>query len=164
MEKAGNESGVFDPKFVDHVVLLKTEAFARSAVVSNVAYKVHLNLPRCENFSGHARISFSQIAPLPADGLFLDFHGLAIFSLVVNEVTMDLAPEVFSGQRIHLKSDSFGGKDGVGATHSVEVSFLNKYRVDGTALHRFVDPEDKEDYLYTQFESFFAHGVFPCFD
>ena len=48
----------------------------------------------------------------------------------------------------------------------------NKLRVVGTCvymntgegLHRFVDPVDKEVYLYTQFETFDAHRMFACFD
>jgi aminopeptidase N len=31
-------------------------------------------------------------------------------------------------------------------------------------LHTFIDPEDKEQYLYTQFEPDYCHYVFPCFD
>jgi aminopeptidase N len=48
--------------------------------------------------------------------------------------------------------------------NKVEVFFINKYRFTGTGLHKFEDPADKEEYLYTQFEPFHAHRVIPCFD
>ena len=31
-------------------------------------------------------------------------------------------------------------------------------------MHYFKDPEDNRVYIYTQFEAFYAHRVFPCFD
>jgi aminopeptidase N len=42
--------------------------------------------------------------------------------------------------------------------------FTSDYMIDGTGLHYYQDPEDKEEYLYTQYEAFYAHKVFPCFD
>jgi aminopeptidase N len=46
----------------------------------------------------------------------------------------------------------------------VIVCLKNDYAKNGCGLHRFVDPEDTQEYLYTQFEAFYAHRMFPCFD
>lgn len=35
---------------------------------------------------------------------------------------------------------------------------------DGTGVHHYKDAEDNEEYLYTQFEPFYAHKAFPVFD
>lgn len=48
--------------------------------------------------------------------------------------------------------------------NEVKMSILNKYRNDGCGLHSFVDAVDSQQYLYSQFESDFAHYVFPNFD
>lgn len=42
--------------------------------------------------------------------------------------------------------------------------FQNEYRNDSIGLHHFIDPEDNEEYLYTQCEPSFAHKIFPVFD
>src|SRR5436190_494106 len=34
----------------------------------------------------------------------------------------------------------------------------------GDGFHQFKDPEDGEEYLYTNFEPYEAHRLFPCFD
>lgn len=48
--------------------------------------------------------------------------------------------------------------------NEVDIRFTGTYRKDGNGLHHSVDPEDKETYLYTQFEAFHANKCFPCFD
>lgn len=44
------------------------------------------------------------------------------------------------------------------------MSFTNQYRNTGTGLHKFIDPADEGEYVYTQFEPFHAHRAFACFD
>jgi len=46
----------------------------------------------------------------------------------------------------------------------VTIQILNNYRNDGYGLHSFVDQVDMQQYLYTQFEPFYCHYVFPSFD
>lgn len=60
-----------------------------------------------------------------------------------------------------IKLDSSILKNG---KNEVEIRFVNDYHNDGVGLHYFKDPEDGEEYLYTQFEAFNAHKCFPCFD
>lgn len=44
------------------------------------------------------------------------------------------------------------------------MNLFNKYRNDGVGLHSFVDPVDKEQYLYTKFEPDQCHWFIPVFD
>ena len=68
--------------------------------------------------------------------------------------------EVFGHQRIKIPID----KQIEGMINTYEIEFQNEYAKDGQGLHSFEDPQDHEHYLYTQFASFFAHKLFPCFD
>lgn len=64
--------------------------------------------------------------------------------------------DYFKNQRIQLPTDKAKlGKN------TIEVTFLNDYRKTGTGLHKFVDPADDGEYLYTQFEPFDAHRAIP---
>jgi aminopeptidase N len=46
----------------------------------------------------------------------------------------------------------------------VEVAYVNSYDCGGDGFHHFSDPEDGAEYLYSNFEPFEAHRLFPCFD
>lgn len=63
----------------------------------------------------------------------------------------------------------------------IKIKYTNNYNHEGEGFHQFVDPEDKQEYLYTNFEPFhgmwrkkvdisqligcfLAHRLFPCFD
>ena len=49
-------------------------------------------------------------------------------------------------------------------TTEVEVAYENAYDHGGDGFHQFIDPEDGAEYLYSNFEPFEAHRLFPCFD
>ena len=42
--------------------------------------------------------------------------------------------------------------------------YLNPYNKNQIGLHTFTDSKDSQQYLYSQFEAFHCHRVFPCFD
>ena len=44
------------------------------------------------------------------------------------------------------------------------INYSHPYATDGSGLHRFVDPENGEIYLYTDFEPYDANRLFPHFD
>lgn len=50
----------------------------------------------------------------------------------------------------------------VGQNH-IGIWYRNKYNNDGSGCVSFVDV-DKKQYLYTQFEPYYANRVFPLFD
>ncbi len=46
----------------------------------------------------------------------------------------------------------------------IDIAYTATYDRTGSGLHHFTDPTDNNEYLYTQFEPFDAHRLFPCFD
>jgi aminopeptidase N len=62
------------------------------------------------------------------------------------------------GHRIVLPADLLA------PATEVEVVYQNEYDRGGDGFHHFVDPEDGQEYAYSNFEPFEAHRLFPCFD
>jgi aminopeptidase N len=134
-------------------VLNRDEAAERAARVQEASYSLDFDLAEGEGtYRGRTVIEFGLRGS--AAGLFLDFRGHPQ-QLVVNGRAM---PPDQRDDRLWLPADSLA------ASNHVEVEYENDYDVTGEGLHRFVDPEDGETYLYSNFEPFNAHRLFPCFD
>ncbi len=135
-------------------VLTQTEAEARAARVSKVAYAIALDLTRgASTYRGDVAITFQATGSEP---LFLDFTGKRIDLLEVNGVAVP-EPE-WTGYRLTIDGASLR------PDNAVRVVYENDYDHTGDGLHQFVDPEDGEEYLYTNFEPYNAHRLFPGFD
>eukprot|EP01127_Copromyxa_protea_P000511 TRINITY_DN1042_c0_g2_i1.p1 TRINITY_DN1042_c0_g2~~TRINITY_DN1042_c0_g2_i1.p1 ORF type:complete len:861 (-),score=208.81 TRINITY_DN1042_c0_g2_i1:58-2640(-) len=140
--------------------LTQAEAKTRREFVSpdNIDYNLHLDITKAsKEYTGKLILQFDLLkVPTTKGQLFLDFVGQEIESLKVNGEVVTENP--FSGNRIEL----FGlCKE---ATNKLEIDYKNIYNTDGAGFHRFVDPEDGEVYVYSNFEPFDAHRMFPCFD
>ena len=134
-------------------ILTESEAASRAARVSQVAYDIHLDLVAGqETFRGDATIKFTAAA---GESLFLDFRGGTIERLVVNGGAIE--PD-WTGYRLTLPADLVSG------AMSVRIVYVNDYDDTGDGFHRFVDPEDGQEYVYTNFEPYEAHRLYPCFD
>jgi aminopeptidase N len=135
-------------------VLTRDEAGERAARVGQVAYDLELQLGAEQTtYRGAVRLSF------PVRGtsdLFLDFRGGTVERLEVNGTQVD-RPER-PGARIVVPGRLLAPET------SVRVVYENEYDRGGDGFHRFVDPVDGEVYLYSNFEPFGAHRLFPCFD
>ncbi|MFA7248047.1 MAG: aminopeptidase N [Dehalococcoidia bacterium] len=135
-------------------VLTQTEAEARALRVADVAYDLRLDLVRgAATYRGALTATFRHAGAGP---LFLDFTGHRIDRLEVNGTTVP-APD-WTGTRLTL--------DGalLAPDTTVHVVYENEYDHTGDGFHQFKDPEDGEEYLYTNFEPYSAHKLFPCFD
>lgn len=134
-------------------VLTQEEAEARAARVSNVTYDVRLDLTRgAQTYRGETTIRFE----LTGDGAtFLDFRGMRIDTLEVNGVPV--IPH-WNGYRLTLPEDALRTQN------VVSIAYENEYDHTGDGFHQFIDPEDTEEYLYTNFEPYEQHRLFPAFD
>ena len=135
-------------------VLTREEAEARVARVSAVSYDIAIQLQRgAPTYHGDVTIRFT----LSGRGdTFLDYRGKTIEELRVNDRALQ---PTWSGFRLLLPADAL--KDG---ENLVAVRYENEYDHTGDGLHQFTDPEDGEEYLYTNFEPYESHRLFPNFD
>jgi aminopeptidase N len=136
--------------------LTQAEAMARSKAVSQVSYKVWVDLTDREQFRGRTTAQFKlnkSAAPL-----FLDFQEGTVSKITVNGKAEP--GSAFDGQIIRLPEANLNW----GGDNTVEVEYAHPYDHTGNGIHQFKDPVDGRHYLYTQFESFSAHRFFPCFD
>jgi aminopeptidase N len=134
-------------------VLTETEATERAARVSDVAYDIVLDLVAGDaTYRGDVTITLRATGDGP---LFLDFRGKTIERLEVNGSAVE--PD-FTGYRLTLPAHA------VAPEMTVRIGYVNDYDTTGDGFHRFVDPEDGAEYVYTNFEPYEAHRLFPCFD
>ncbi len=135
-------------------VLTRDEALARAARVGPIAYDIALDLTAdATTYRGDIRLAFPVRG---SEDLFLDFRGGAIERLEVNETVVD-GPDR-PGARIVLPGRLLAPET------RVRIVYENEYDRNGDGFHRFVDPVDGEAYVYSNFEPFEAHRLFPCFD
>jgi aminopeptidase N len=133
--------------------LTQDEARARAAVIAQPAYQLALDLEAgSKTYAGDCTIRFEFAGDA---GTFLDFTGSVIEKFTVNGV--DREP-VWHENRVQLPAEWLAD------TNEVRVRYVNAYDHTGEGFHQFFDPEDDAEYLYTQFEPFSAHRMFPCFD
>ena len=146
------------PSTLPKDVLTQAEAEARAPRVADVAYVLRLDLTKgSPTYRGDLTATFRQTGSGP---LFLDFTGHRIERLEVNGV--EVASPDWSGVRLTLDGALLASA--AGGQTTVHVVYENNYDHTGEGLHQFIDPEDSEEYLYTNFEPYSAHKLFPCFD
>lgn len=135
---------------------VQTQKFAevRSSLVSNVQYKLNINVSEPGDFfSGDQQIIFDIKAP---QDIYIDFQGGDILSTQVNsKVQKILRGPIY----ILISKDML-----VSGTNTVQFVFRHSYSKSGTGLHKFKDPEDNKIYMYTDFEPYDASKWAPLFD
>ncbi len=133
--------------------LTRVEAEARAAVVSTETYTVELDLTTSEaTFRSTSTVAFTAKA---GESTFIDLIAPAVLSITLNGESLDPA-SVFKDSRIELPN--------LQAINSLTVVADCAYMNTGEGLHRFVDPEDGEVYLYSQFEVADTRRVFAVFE
>ncbi|GLX78813.1 aminopeptidase N [Thalassotalea insulae] len=136
--------------------LYEDYAKMRAQQVSNVSYNLQVTLDnKSESFSGVAELHF-DLAKNNQNDLTIDFDEGTVNSVTVNGKAVN-----FNYEKWFITipaSELTSGKT------TVVVDYQRPYSTDGSGLHRFVDPENGEVYLYTDFEPYDANRLFPHFD
>lgn len=134
-------------------ILTQPEAGARAQRVGHAAYEIGLELAAGQStYRGEATIRFGVVG---AGSLFLDFRGRDIELLEING--REIEPD-WTGYRLTLPAHI------VEPDMVVHIRYVNDYDVTGDGFHHFIDPEDGGEYIYTNFEPYEAHRLYPCFD
>ncbi|PAT04140.1 aminopeptidase N [Corynebacterium sp. NML 150383] len=122
--------------------LTRADAQHRAALISNVHYSIELDVTGAEQFRSRTTVTFDSRA------------GETSFDLVADSFTATLDGSPVEGRELSLTDGQ----------HTLSVDATITYNRTGEGLHKFTDPVDNKDYLYTQFEPAMAMKVFACFD
>ena len=152
-----------------HRALSRDAAAIRARQISHVAYGLWFDVDAThEDFRGRTVIHFQlkEKAAEASSDLLLDFDSGEIQSMTLNGNSIWSTPEDetqnkarYDGFRIHFKLSELQP-----GSNRIEIAYAHRYSATGNGLHRFQDPVDNKVYLYSNFEPFNAHLMFPCFD
>ncbi|MFC9681216.1 aminopeptidase N [Streptomyces sp. NPDC056948] len=142
--------------------LSRDEARERAALLSVDGYEVSLDLRSAVGEDdGAGPRTFRSVTTLrfrcnePGASSFADLIAPSVTAVSLNGRDLDPG-EVFDGSRITLED--------LAADNELVVDAQCAYSRTGEGLHRFVDPEDGEVYLYTQYEPADSRRVFANFE
>ena len=121
--------------------LTRKDAQERAQLISNIHYDIAVDITGADEFTTVSTVTFESKA------------GTTHFDLVAAGFEATLDGEA-TGRELSLH-------DGA---HTLVVTSHDAYNRTGEGLHKFTDPVDGKDYLYTQFEPAMAMKVFAGFD
>jgi aminopeptidase N len=136
--------------------LTVSEARTRAASIRVESYDIVLDMTRGDRyFASSTTIEFQSVDRQPT---WVDVQCVELLAAHLNGRRLDVGADgvgVSSG-RLRL--------DGLEARNSLVIEAVMAYSRDGEGLHRAVDPEDKEAYVYAMTFLSAAPRVFACFD
>ncbi|MFF4521351.1 aminopeptidase N [Streptomyces bluensis] len=141
--------------------LSRDEAQERAALLSVDGYEVSLDVRSAVGDTGGEPRTFRSVTTIrfrcadPGATSFADLVAPSVTAVALNGRDLDPS-EVFDGARIVLED--------LAADNELVVDAQCAYSRTGEGLHRFVDPEDGEVYLYTQYEPADSRRVFANFE
>ncbi|MCI3269609.1 aminopeptidase N [Streptomyces cylindrosporus] len=142
--------------------LTRDEARERAALLSVDGYEVSLDLRSAVGEeTGDGPRTFRSVTTIrfrsnePGAASFADLIAPSVTSVSLNGRDLDPG-QVFDGSRILLED--------LAAENELIVDAQCAYSRTGEGMHRFVDPEDGEVYLYTQYEPADSRRVFAGFE
>jgi aminopeptidase N len=136
--------------------LEQTYAVLRKKQVRDVSYQLHIELDEAKvSFAGDMLINFT-LANNNKMPVTVDFDGGEILSVVLNGKTI---PWKYNNWFISFAPELF-----VAGKNNLQIRYTRNYATAGDGLHRYKDKETAKVYLYSNFEPFNAHKMFPHFD
>ncbi|WP_369236682.1 aminopeptidase N [Streptomyces sp. R21] len=141
--------------------LSRDEARERAALLSVDGYEVSLDLRSAVGDAESEPRTFRSVTTIrfrcadPGATSFADLVAPSVTAVSLNGKDLDPG-SVFDGTRIRLED--------LAAENELVVDAQCLYSRTGEGMHRFVDPEDGEVYLYTQYEPADSRRVFANFE
>ena len=133
----------------------------------NMRYNLFLTIRRAADkkeddkfeFDGHVEVVFDY---RPKEGtkendFFLNFVGQVKTMKINDKVVENLK---YENHRLTVNLDLLKANE----ENKLSITFRGNYNHNGVGLHHFIDPIDKKEYLYTQFEPYDCNRLFPVFD
>ncbi|WP_127357885.1 aminopeptidase N [Actinacidiphila soli] len=137
--------------------LTREEAQQRARLLTVDSYEIDLDLSGAQDGGTFRSVTTVRFDAAEAGAsTFIDLVAPTLHEVLLNGTALDPA-EVFADSRITLPSLQAGANE-------LKVVADAAYTNTGEGLHRFVDPVDKQAYLYTQFEVPDARRVFASFE
>ena len=128
----------------------------RAKQLSNISYDLAITLDaESDTFTGVTEIAFDLVPNNSAD-LTIDLDEGTVASITRDGQSID-----YDYQKWFIRIPASELAPG---RNSLVITYEHPYSSDGSGLYRFVDPADNEVYLYTDFEPYDAHRLFPHFD
>jgi aminopeptidase N len=127
------------------------EARSRARQVSDVSYRIELDLTSRESFGCRTSVGFAVAEP--GATTFLELTDARQLRVTVNGLP---AASSYDGRRIVL--------DDLAARNEVVVEARLPYVNDGDGMHAFTDPADDQTYVSALLGMDIAQKVFACFD
>ena len=122
--------------------LFRSDAQHRAELISDVHYTVDLDITGADTFTSRTKVTFESKAGETFFNLIADSFEATLDGTLIDERKLTLSP----------------------GPHELIVEATHTYSRTGEGLHKFTDPADGKDYLYTQFEPAMAMRTFACFD
>lgn len=136
--------------------LEQSYAILRAQQIGAVNYQLAIELSDKEtSFNGDVTIDFT-LAPHNKMPVTVDFDGGEVSSVVLND-----KPIIWQYDKWFIRFAPELFKDG---KNKLKIYFSRPYATAGDGLHRYKDQETGNVYLYSNFEPFNAHKMFPHFD
>ena len=137
--------------------LTKEQAETRKDQIENIKYQITLYLNKTDlEYEGNTIINFNYKNTTNGT-LRIDFITTNIKSLKVNGHLISNYKKYDYWIYIPVSELNIG-------PNNIQIDYINKYDNTGSGFHRFVDSEDNEVYIHSDFEPYDAHRLFPCFD
>src|SRR5687767_4871108 len=151
-----NESSISVVNRPDTGTLTADYARFRKSQISNPAYHLQVDLQQdSQDFTGVVNISF-DLSANNVSPVTLDFDSGVIQNLTVNDATIEANYERWF---LSIPATAL-----VAGANKVSITYSRPFANDGAGLHKFTDPENGEEYFYTNFEPYNANRLFPHFD
>lgn len=150
------------PAFAQEAVPRKSEddlsfliAEQRKTQVKNIKYDLSFELEKgSSEFKGLAILEV-ELARLDLP-LTIDFSIKNIESVKVNGELLSKFP---------LRKGSFDiPQKSLAPLAKIEIKYIGEFSKEASGFKRVIDPADKAEYLYTDFEPYYAHWLFPALD
>lgn len=131
-------------------------AAMRAQQLRDVSYRLSVVLnDESDAFTGSLQTDFTLAEGNGAD-LTIDFNGGTVERLRLNgeDISWD-----YNGWFITLAADRLPAGE-----NTLTIDYRRPYATDGDGLHRYIDPETGNQYLYTNFQPYNTNKLFPHFD